>query len=188
MGRKMDSAVTFLQRVVLINSMWLLRIFVTISDGPGHFISIHVSTEVSWLFFHLPSSQVFPSGILVSGLVSCPTLLAGGYQSPLPDALPDPVGRHTLSTRIVINVPYNMRCWGCVKLWHKVPIIRYKIPPDFVEVLHGGRQVQLHTSEYVQQRLHIVKEDEKHKLVKILDCSGNCPNFSEAQTSLFALF
>ena len=105
-------------------------------------------------------------GILVSRLVSCPTLLAWGYQSPLPDACPDPVGRHTLSTRILINVPYNMRCWGCVKLWHEIPIICYKVPPDFVEVLHRGRQVQLHTSEYVQQRLHIVKEDEKHRLVK----------------------
>lgn len=161
MGRKMDSAVTFLQRVVLINSIWLLWIFITTSDGLEHFISIHISTEESHHFFHLPSSRLFPSGN------SCvKTLLAWGYQSPFPDAFPDPVGRHTLSTRILINVPYNMRCWGCVKLWHKIPIICYKVPSDFVEFLHRGWQVQLHTSEYVQQCLYIVKEDEKHRLVK----------------------
>lgn len=126
-------------------------------------------------------------GILVSRLVSCPALLAWGYQSPFPDAFPDPLGRHTLSTRILVNVPYNVCCWGCVKLWHKIPIIRYKVPPDFVEVLHRGRQVQLHTSEYVQQRLCIVKEDEKHRLVKTLDWSGNYIKFFEAWTSPFTV-
>lgn len=103
----MDSAATLPQRAVLIDSIWIFR---TTADGLGHFISIHVSTEESHHFFHLPTSQLLPSGTSCVGLLSCPPLLAWGYQPLLPDALPDPLGRHTLSTRIVIDVPYNMGC------------------------------------------------------------------------------
>lgn len=137
-----------------------------------------LSTEESQHFFHLPSPWV------VWSQVSCPTLLARGYQSPFPDAFPDPVGRHTHSTRIVINVPYHVRCRGRVKLWHKIPIICYKVPPDFVKVLHRGWQVQLHTGEYVQQCLHIVKGDEKQRLRKTLHWSGNYSQFFEAWVHL----
>lgn len=133
----------------------------------GHGTSIHIPTEESHPFL----SPTYFSAVPLREFLKCssvessqlPCLLAWGHQSPFPDAFPDPFGRHPLSTRILINVPNNVCCWGCVILCHEITIVCYEVAPDFVEVLHRGWQVELHTSEYVQQ--HLCSGEEKQRLV-----------------------
>lgn len=82
-----------------------------------------------------------------------PPVLARGHQPALPDAFPDPPGSDPLGTGIVINVPNHVGGRGRVELWHQVPVVGDEVAADSGEVLHGGRQVQLHPRENVQQRL-----------------------------------
>lgn len=82
-----------------------------------------------------------------------PTLSAWGQHAPLPDAFPDPAGRHPLSPAVLSGWGQRVRGGGGVVIRHQVSVVRHEVPPESVGVLDGGGQEELHPTKDVQQRL-----------------------------------
>lgn len=78
---------------------------------------------------------------------------AGWDDAPLPDAFPDPAGRHLLSPAVLIGLGHGVRGRGGVVVWHQVAVVRYEVALEFVKVLNRHWEEQLHSIEDVQQRL-----------------------------------
>lgn len=78
---------------------------------------------------------------------------AGRHHAPLPDAFPDPAGRHPLSPAVLFGRGQRVRGGGGLVIRHQVSIVRHEVPPESVGVLDGGGQEELHPAEDVQQRL-----------------------------------
>lgn len=79
--------------------------------------------------------------------------LTGRDDAPLPDTLPDPAGRHSLGPAGFFWFGQRVRGRGGLVVRHQVSVVRHKVPPQFVKVLRGDGQEELHPAEDVQQSL-----------------------------------
>lgn len=85
---------------------------------------------------------------------TCPLVsLTGWNDSPLADTLPDPVGRHPPGLAVLLGLGQRVRGRACVVIRNQVAVVRHKVAPQLVVVLHGGGQEELDPGEDVQQRL-----------------------------------
>lgn len=79
--------------------------------------------------------------------------LTGRHHPPLADTFPDPAGRHSPGPAVLFGLRQRVRGRGGVVVRHQVSVVRHKVAPQLVKVLHRGRQEELHSAEDVQQRL-----------------------------------
>lgn len=111
-------------------------------------------------------------------------LLTGGHDSPLADTFPDPAGRDFPGPAVLFRFGQRVRGRGGVVVRHEVSVVRHKVPPQPVKVLHGDRQEKLHAAEDVQQRLqdkHKQSAEETH--ASVLKCCSSWMRWNHA--SLF---
>lgn len=78
---------------------------------------------------------------------------AGWDDTPLPDAFPDPAGRHLLSPAVLIRLGHGVCGRAGVVVWHQVAVVRYEVALQFVKVLNRYWEEKLHSTEDVQQCL-----------------------------------
>lgn len=79
--------------------------------------------------------------------------LTGWNDSPLADALPDPVRRHPPGLAVLLGLGQRVRGRASIVVRNQVTVVRHKVAPQLVVVLHGGGQEELDPGEDVQQRL-----------------------------------
>lgn len=82
-------------------------------------------------------------------------VLAGSQQPPFPDTCPNPLRGHLLGCRVLVPATQHMCGRGHVKFLHQVPIECHKVASEPAEVWRGGRQVEPHPGEDVQQHLQM---------------------------------
>lgn len=80
-------------------------------------------------------------------------MLTGGYETPLADALPDPAGRDSPGVAVLVGFAQRVCGRGGVVVGDEIAVVRHEVSPQFVEVLHGAGQEELHPAEDVQQSL-----------------------------------
>lgn len=80
-------------------------------------------------------------------------LLTGRNDAPLADTFPDPAGRDSPGLAVLLGLGQRVRGAGGLVVLDQVAVVRHEVAPQFVRVLHGHGQEELHAAEDVHQRL-----------------------------------